>query len=514
MMSIRTQLGVVFVMVLLPIVVTAGAIVAVSRMVVVETREIFDDSLRFEEIDRMLLEADQHLRSYLDVRNLESLQSYYEVIDGLQRNAAELPSVPQRDEPAVSLFLVHRLINRYISSTAEVVAAGRGRLVTEYTQRYRTSVRIRELTSLLVSTLYWQDVGSNLERFTLVSGTLNQLVIESAVALVVIAVLAVICIGLLSRQIADPITQLSTRTHQVADGAFDLPDFGDQKVAREIADLGHSFDVMKRSIQLNIEQINRNADVERRLMEQDIAVLRMRSSLRTAQLNALQSRINPHFLYNTLNTGVQLSVVEGANRTTEYLERFATAVRGLLADPATPVTVKAEFESLEHYLYIMRIRFGERIRFVTHVDRNIWNLRVPPLILQPLVENCITHGLRNREEGGLVAAEGRLELHQGRPLLVLQVSDNGIGMSPENSKAILTGEHPISDPSSESDSRLDGERGIGMHNVVERLRIFFGVHDICEIESAPESGTVVRFLLPAPDTSQHDAGEREELSVD
>jgi len=501
-------------MVLLPIVVTAGAIVAVSRMVVVETREIFDDSLRFEEIDRMLLEADQHLRSYLDVRNLESLQSYYEVIDGLQRNAAELPSVPQRDEPAVSLFLVHRLINRYISSTAEVVAAGRGRLVTEYTQRYRTSVRIRELTSLLVSTLYWQDVGSNLERFTLVSGTLNQLVIESAVALVVIAVLAVICIGLLSRQIADPITQLSTRTHQVADGAFDLPDFRDQKVAREIADLGHSFDVMKRSIQLNIEQINRNADVERRLMEQDIAVLRMRSSLRTAQLNALQSRINPHFLYNTLNTGVQLSVVEGANRTTEYLERFGTAVRGLLADPATPVTVKAEFESLEHYLYIMRIRFGERIRFVTHVDRNIWNLRVPPLILQPLVENCITHGLRNREEGGLVAAEGRLELHQGRPLLVLQVSDNGIGMSPENSKAILTGEHPISDPSSESDFRLDGERGIGMHNVVERLRIFFGVHDICEIESAPESGTVVRFLLPAPDTSQHDAGEREELSVD
>ena len=513
-MSIRTQLGVVFVMVLLPIVVTAGAIVAVSRIVVVETREIFDDSLRFEEIDRLLLEADQHLRSYLDVRNLESLQSYYEAIDELQTNAAELPASPQREEPAVSLFLVRRLINRYIASTAEVVAAGRGRLVSEYTQRYRTSVRIRELTSLLVSTLYWQDVGSNLERFTLVSGTLNQLVLESAVALAVIAVLAVICIGLLSRQIAHPIAQLSARTHQVADGAFDLPDFGDQKVAREIAELGHSFDVMKRSIQHNIEEINRNADVERRLMEQDIAVLRMRTALRTAQLSALQSRINPHFLYNTLNTGVQLSVVEGAKRTTEYLERFGTAVRGLLADPATPVTVKAEFDSLEHYLYIMRIRFGERIRFVTHVASDVWNLKVPPLILQPLVENCVTHGLRNREEGGLVGAEGRLERHHDRPLLVLQVSDNGDGMSPESRRAILSGEHTNPDPRSFPASRLDGERGIGMQNVVERLRLFFGDHDICEIDSAPGSGTVVRFLLPLPDAIEHSAGDREERAVE
>ena len=512
MMSIRTQLGVVFIMVLLPIVVTAGAIVAVSRVVVSETREIFDDSLRFEEIDRGLLAADQHLRTYLDVRNLGSLQSYYQAIDLLQSTAASLPSVPRTANQDVSLVLVHRLIDRYVASTAEVVAAGRGRLVAEYTRRYRESVRIRELTSLLVSTLYWQDVGSNLERFTAVSDVLNQLVFESAIALAVIAVLAVVCIGVLSRQIAHPIAELSMRTHAVADGAFDLPDFQDDSVAREIADLGSSFDVMKRSIQRNIDEINRNADVERRLMEQDISVLKMRSSLRAAQLSALQSRINPHFLYNTLNTGVQLSVVEGADRTTEYLERFGTAVRSLLADPSTPVSVETEFENLEHYLYIMRVRFGERIRFVINLTDDAAGLVVPPLIVQPLVENSITHGLRDRESGGLVEASADRISRGGADLLRIRVSDNGVGMPEQTIKRILTPDQERVDNEHEASAESADERGIGVQNVVERLRLFFGVHHVCEIDSRPGAGTVVQFLLPVEDEVRHSDQVRERVA--
>lgn len=497
MTSIRAQLGIVFVMVLLPLVVTAGAIVAVSRVAVAGSREIFDVSLRLEEIDRGLIDADQHLRTYLDVRTLESLRGYYETVDRLERNAAALPTMATLGERDLSLVLVRRLIHRYIDSTAEVVAAGRGRLVAEYTSLYRESVRLRELTSLLVSTLYWQDVGSNVERFTRVSGVLNRLVFESGIALAVIAAVALLSIGVLSQRIATPIAELSRRAHAVADGAFDLPDFGPQRVAREIADLGASFDVMKRSIKRSIDEINRNADVERRLMEQDIAVLRMRSSLRSAQLLALQSRINPHFLYNTLNTGVQLAVVEGAERTTEYLERFGTAVRGLLADPSTPVTVAAEFESLEHYLYIMRIRFGDRIEFVTRVDDTVRDVLIPPLILQPLVENSITHGLRDTERHGYVEASAK---HDGEHLTI-SVSDNGRGMAADRVRAITRDpDRGERDPEVQADSGAHhdgtGERGIGVANVIERLELSFGRRDICTIRSAPDHGTTVTFSLP------------------
>ena len=504
MMSIRSQLGMVFAMVLLPLLVTAATIVTVSRSVVADTRVIFNDSLRLEEIDRELIEADHHLRTYLDIRSVESLRAYFESVDRLERIASQMPTVSLAGDRDLSPAMIRRLMYRYIDSTSTVVAAGRGRLVSEYTTLYRESVRLRELTSLLVSTVYWQDIGVSIDRFTQVSELLNQLVVESGVALIVIAILAVVAIGVLSRRVAQPIAELSSRAHAVAGGAFDLPDLASQGSAREIADLAASFDVMKRSIKRNIDEINRNADIERRMMEQDISVLRMRSSLRSAQLLALQSHINPHFLYNTLNTGVQLAVVEGASRTTEYLERFGIAVRSLLADPSAPVTVQREFESLEHYLYVMRIRFGDRIQFRSHVTAEAGDHYIPPLIVQPLVENSITHGLKDVEKAGRVDVSA--ELSESGDRLCIEVRDNGTGFDPALAEEILRGAQ-VSEPLADNRAEARGERGIGIANVIERLRLFFGTDDVCRIHTGPDAGTSIVFALPARDQMNEAADE-------
>ncbi len=530
MMSIRAQLGLVFALVLLPLLVTAGTIVTVSRSVVADTRVIFDDSLRLEAIDNELLVADQHLRTYLDLRSVESLRGYFESVDRLERVASQLPTVGVIGDRDLSLPMIRRMIYRYLDSTADVVAAGRGRQVPEYTALYRESVRLRELTSLLVSTVYWQDIGVSIDRFTQVSELLNQLVFESGLILIVIAGLAVIAIGVLSRQVAQPIMELSLRAHAVADGAFDLPDLSHDRSAREIADLASSFDVMKHSIKASFDEINRNADIERRLMEQDISVLRMRSSLRSAQLLALQSHINPHFLYNTLNAGVQLAVVEGASRTTEYLERFGIAVRNLLADPSAPITVREEFENLEHYVYVMQTRFGNRIAFAASVADDVRDIQIPPMVLQPLVENSVTHGLKDLETGGRVEVSARSELHRRSETLVIEIRDNGKGFAPEHAAAILRSEperdrversdhirdpaddlgsagHLVQGADEEAPPHSRIERGIGIANVVERLRLFFREDDICTIETGHGEGTLIRFSLPI------DAHNREDIDV-
>lgn len=212
--------------------------------------------------------------------------------------------------------------------------------------------------------------------------------------------------------------------------------------------------------------------IERKLEEQGRLLLE-------ARLDALTRQINPHFLFNTLNSITSLVRVK-PELAREMIVKLANILRALLKDREAFVPFSEELAFTDDYLDIEVVRFGEKLRVVKEIAEDTLHVVVPSMLLQPLIENSIKHGLEPRINGGTVTLRSRLD--GGR--LVLEVEDDGVGMSPERNQP--TAGSPLVRPGT----------GIGMKNVRERMAVLYGDEAEVEMVSRPGRGTMVRLVMP------------------
>ncbi len=191
-----------------------------------------------------------------------------------------------------------------------------------------------------------------------------------------------------------------------------------------------------------------------------------------ARLEALKSQINPHFLFNTLNSVSALIRTDPARARVMVL-KLSNILRRLLRKTENFTSLREEVSFIEDYLAIEMIRFGEKLRFEKQVDQDTLDMPMPSMLLQPLVENCIKHGLGSKVEGGTIHLRAWREA--GR--LHLLVEDDGVGISEDRLNDLQAG-------------------GIGVSNVSERLKVLFGGNYGFRIDSAPQRGTRVYIDLP------------------
>ena len=229
-----------------------------------------------------------------------------------------------------------------------------------------------------------------------------------------------------------------------------------------------------------------NEMLRTRLNEEAIRTANVEAQLRETQLKALQAQINPHFLFNTLNMIAQMSYIEGAVHTTELLETFSDYFRYNVENFERNVTLAEELNNVRGYVALQKERFGERIAYSIEADDSIMDLRVPCLIVQPLVENAISHGLRMKIEGGEVRVSVRAYAEEG---FEIDVSDNGCGMDAEALDRLIR-------HATQWDEDEDaGHHSIGISNVVRRLKIAFGEGVCFKAQSAPDEGTRITIQV-------------------
>ncbi|WAA12527.1 sensor histidine kinase [Fervidibacillus halotolerans] len=274
-----------------------------------------------------------------------------------------------------------------------------------------------------------------------------------------------------SKELNEPIQALTSMAQEVSKGNFNGEPVRIQS-NDEMKILAETFNRMRTNIRELIEEIKEKSEQEKLLKE--------------LELKHLQNQINPHFLFNTLNTISRMAFLENANQTTKLIGSVSSLLRYSLGDLNQSVTLKEEVHSVENYFYIQSTRFFDRIAFKTDIEEKCLDLPIPRLILQPLVENAFIHGVEGKEDGG----EIQLSVYEFEELIIVEVKDNGIGMDEEKVQKYLNMDFEG------NENHAGHTTGLGLENVIKRLKLFYDRKDIVDIISKPHQGTTVRLLLP------------------
>lgn len=252
---------------------------------------------------------------------------------------------------------------------------------------------------------------------------------------------------------------------------------------QEIRHLGHS-------IQKSYEQIE---DLMRKIVLEQ-------NERRKSELDALQSQINPHFLYNTLESITWMVEGEKNDEAVFMISQLARLFRISLSKGRTIIRIRDEVQHARSYMNIQKIRYKNTFSIDFEIDPAIEDYSTVKLILQPLLENAINYGVSGMDDCGEILVKGRRE---GDDIL-LTVEDNGIGMSEEETRLVLT----------DSDRVHKHGSGVGLVNVNRRIQIYFGSEYGLFIESEPDEGTKVLIRIPAVPYTEEDTKRLEEGKIE
>lgn len=249
----------------------------------------------------------------------------------------------------------------------------------------------------------------------------------------------------------------------------------------EIQSFAESFNKMVDQIQTQITLLEETAHIKEKLAAVEMENLRVICDRKSSELKFLHSQINYHFLFNSLNMIVQTAILEEAPDTAYLLTTIAEILRYNLGKLTTTVSLSDELENIKKYLIIQQYRFDDRLSVDINIENQCLRQQLPCMILQPLIENAVTHGIGPKVEGGQI----RLRIFHKKQLCCIEIEDNGVGIPDGKLEQIKK----------KCLEKSESSSSIGIKNVYKRLVIFYQQDIGFDILSSP-SGTLIRIELP------------------
>lgn len=329
-------------------------------------------------------------------------------------------------------------------------------------------LNIRTLTSLAQEDIqkYIYDEAINMEmlRREVAGGVVNTVRVLIILLILIIVVIFIIS-GRQAERITTPITELCEMTERFAGGDFTVSYHTDRD--DEMETLARSFNSMVGEIETLVDDIHK---------EQENA--------KEAELRLLQEQINPHFLYNTLDAIVWLTESGEKKKAIQMIQELSSFFRISLSKGASQITIKDEREHVRSYLEIQHYRYQDILEYSLDFDDSIMEYHIQKLTLQPIVENALYHGIKNKRGLGKITVTGK----ESGEDIVFTVEDNGIGMKEselEKLRDLISGKEIN-----------DRQHGFGMANVEKRLEMQYGEKYGMTVESTYGEGTVVTVRIP------------------
>lgn len=308
-----------------------------------------------------------------------------------------------------------------------------------------------EMEALDEARLEYQKFYSNMLRATVI-------------ALLIITLATMTVSFIISKSITSPVREISAVTDKVAKGDLSV---------RSGVDSADEVGVLSDSLNTMIEKIN---DLIRQVTTEQI-------SLRKTELELVQAQINPHFLYNTLDTIIWLAEGNNEKEVVRMVKSLSDFFRSALNEGRDVVPIRDELVHVRSYLEIQQVRYQDILSYDIDVPESLAIYSIPKISLQPLVENALYHGIKNKRGGGKITVYAE----ENDTSIAIFVRDDGIGMASERLEAVIKGI---------TGEKVNGEAMFGLYSVNERIRLKFGDAYGLSVESEYGAGTLVKVLLP------------------
>ena len=483
-LSLRRQQLLFFAVVTAFVLLLIGIAIGVSA----QYSQVFGTSLNryfhIHEVRTGLSAIHDDLRHYLRSGEGEFMESVESRIPALEERWSALVGMEMRDR--ASLFEINA---SYYGLVAYREAARRA--IREYRQQdegyYFTleyADRVRGYIDLYLERLFQIQLNRGRREYRSALSRQESIRWWTSLGILLVGGALSLFALLFSRSVTHPLERLVRRAHALASGDFDQPAL-DIPESEELREVALAFNAMSAGIRTLVGDLKDKHELERRLHQQELSNVSMERLLREAQLVALQSQVNPHFLFNTLNSIARTARLEGARGSETLIRELATVLRYVLRNPRRSVALDEELRVVRDYLALQQVRFGDRLDVDIDADPTTEGAQIPPLILQPLVENAIHYGIEPRPEGGTVWVHAREEGEHGR--MTIEIGDNGVGMD------ATTVDHLLRD---EPETGGESTKGIGVLNVRARLDLFFGAAQVFSLSSRINEGTVITIGIP------------------
>lgn len=349
-------------------------------------------------------------------------------------------------------LLYNGLLDEKIDQILSTPKGGNGNFLSDDEKRLYTVTKSEKTGWSVVGVTYLDELLSR-------SDEIQKLHMVLAICLIFAATVISM---MLSSAITKPITRLRGTMKEVEQGNLEVQ-MSFPKARNEIKDLVDSFNVMVERIK---ELVKKNKE------EQE--------EKRKSEFKALQAQINPHFLYNTLDSIIWMAESNKNKEVIQMTSALSKLLRKSISNQKETVTVAEEIDYVSEYLKIQQMRYHDKLEYEISVDREIMNCSIAKLVLQPLVENAIYHGIKTKEGKGRITINGTVE--EGNA--VLRIHDNGVGMSAETLSHIFDG------------NKGDSISKVGVSNVNSRLKLYYGEEYGLKYNSSIGYGTSVTVTVP------------------
>ena len=420
-----------------------------------------------EEMDESLYKLVVGYMSFENIKSEEGLKDPYALIESIQNGCRKLLMISTDKESRIWLQSLLRntdtLQNRVDDIKANLTDDG----------HYEENIAMLDNDIYILTELIQDDIQyyiyyqtRNIEQLkNELNNDINRFIILNVAIVLGMVIIATIAALLLVKSITKPINELCGIASQIAHGDFSAR--AKVQTKDEIGVLAAGVNDMSEHLEIMVNQIQED---ERKM--------------RYAELRLLQEQINPHFLYNTLDTIVWLIEGEDTTKAVHVVMSLSEFFRRVLSKGKEFVTIEDEMQYIRSYLEIQQARYADILDYEIDIDPSLYPYKILKMTLQPMVENSLYHGIKYKRAKGLIRVSGE---KQGDKIL-LYIEDNGVGMTPQETEALT---EKINMPCNETGA------GFGLANVNERIRMNFGQEYGLFVQSEKGKGTKITIAIPA-----------------
>lgn len=470
-----------------------------AQILLKDSAQLFNKNTELAAVYKEIGEIQEDIALYLSTASTDSLLAFYDHTTVINQSVDRMLTTADYTERGVKIKNVGGMVKYYLVMGEDTVTARRGRNIDVYTEGYTQTVKVNSYIMRYIEEIMSGDLIDSADKYEVINSRTQNATLFNNLLIALVVAFVSFAIVLFSIRITRPIGRLADYARQIANGDYDVH-IEPLNTSGEITVLFNVFSLMASSIRQHVSELHEKQQLEMMVNEQRMNNLKIKNALRESELLALQSQVNPHFIFNTINIGAKIAMMQGDDMTCNYLENAADIFRYNLKGLDCNATLREEIDNVISYMNLLTTRFGDAVHFRLDCpdDTEILSTVLPRMTLQPIVENAYIHGIGPREEGGMI----RLIVSRDEEYVYVTVSDNGVGMTQETITRLLREDKEDSVPMRRA--QKGHTTGIGVDNVLKRLRLFFGHTDVMCIECG---GGETRVIFTLPIAQQEDTNE-------